>query len=84
MLNQLIQIPSRYVDLTVDGCLIDGLAVMFGVGQRQHFYSDGNYLLPLGSDGLPPITGNRTGLTKRWHRTWYRHSFFHCLQLQQG
>ena len=89
MLNQLIhiqsRIQSRYVGLAVDGCLIDGLAVMSGVFLRQQSqYFGGNYLPTLVDDHTPTTTGDRIGWTKRWHRMLHWHSFPHCLQLQQG
>ena len=85
MLNQLINIPSRYVGLTVDGCLIDGLTAMSGIFLRQcGQYPGSNYLLtPLG-DRSRTTTGDLIGWTKHSHRMLHWRSFPSRLQLQQG
>ncbi|MGF1523993.1 MAG: hypothetical protein ACFBSF_16875 [Leptolyngbyaceae cyanobacterium] len=94
MLNQLIQIPSRYAGLTTDGRLIDGLAVVSGVflqqfQQYEQYFGIGEPSLPIGNrppmtTGAPTPVGGDLGWTKRWHRKQHWHSFPHCLQLHQG
>lgn len=85
MLNQIVCIQFRYIDVIIRGCLTDGFAAAMGTLLRRHGeYSDSKYFSDRAGDRTPPTTTDVVkGVTKRVKRMWHWHLVEHCWQLQQ-
>lgn len=85
MLNQLIRIQTRYIGMTADGCLIDGLIGIhiFLPESTGSTPRKPNVSVQSGTAARFRL-GNLLQWLKRLHLRRYWLSLSGCLQLQQG